>query len=104
MRRAPFAGAAFLFLALFPTRLFEADNSQDLAIIDRALPKAHPDDPWVGFGDVGIKYSDLNISYRPASDFLVNFSSLPLEPAKNGLGYHRLTPYEKTSHIRTKLI
>ena len=39
------------------------DHSIDLQVIDRALADAKPGDPWVTFGDVGIKYADL-VAYR----------------------------------------
>lgn len=32
-------------------------------MMDRALSRAKPGDPWVKFGDVGIKYADLQ-AYR----------------------------------------
>ena len=37
------------------------DHSWDIAVIDRALASAKPGDPWVKFGDVGIKYADLKV-------------------------------------------
>ena len=39
------------------------DHAIDLLVIDRALADAKPSDPWVTFGDVGIKYADLR-AYR----------------------------------------
>ena len=38
-----------------------ADNSADIAVIDRALATAKPGDKFVRFGDVGIKIQDLQI-------------------------------------------
>jgi hypothetical protein len=49
------------------------DYSRDIAIIDRALAGANPSDPWVTFGDVGIKYTDLKL-YR---DRLAGTAPLP---------------------------
>jgi hypothetical protein len=48
-------------VALSASIAFAADYSQDIAIIDRALASAKPGDPWVKFGDVGIKYADLQL-------------------------------------------
>ena len=39
------------------------DNSWDIAVMDRALARTKPGDPWVKFGDVGIEYADLQ-AYR----------------------------------------
>jgi hypothetical protein len=39
------------------------DVRHDIDVIDRALAAAHPDDPWVTFGDIGIRYEDLR-AYR----------------------------------------
>ena len=63
MRRSLFLWALYLLPALIPSHLYAGNNSKDIAIIDRALKSAHPTDPWVRFGDVGIKYSDLK-AYR----------------------------------------
>jgi hypothetical protein len=60
-------GGVFLRLivgvALSATTAIAADYSRDIAIIDRALASGKPGDPWVKFGDVGIKYADLQ-QYR----------------------------------------
>ncbi len=37
--------------------------AKDLEVIERALARARPDDPWVTFGDVGISYANL-AAYR----------------------------------------
>lgn len=50
-------------VALSATTAIAADYSQDIAIIDRALASGKPGEPWVKFGDVGIKYADLQ-QYR----------------------------------------
>ena len=34
-------------------------HEMDIAVFDRALAEAKLDDPWVRFGDVGVKYADL---------------------------------------------
>lgn len=64
-----FLVAAFLFLEVpsdgsdvFAQRS-APDHSMDIAVMDRALATAKPGDPWVRFGDVGIKYSLLK-AYR----------------------------------------
>jgi hypothetical protein len=40
-----------------------ANHSWDIAVIDGVLASAKPTDPWVKFGDVGIKYANLKL-YR----------------------------------------
>jgi hypothetical protein len=50
-----------------------ANHKIDIEVIDRALANAKPSDPWVKFGDVGIKYADLQV-YR---DRLAGTTSRP---------------------------
>lgn len=38
-----------------------ADFSHDIAVIDAALAAAHPTDPYVRFGDVGVPYENLKL-------------------------------------------
>lgn len=52
------------------------DHAMDVAVIDRALATAKPSDPWVTFGDVGIKYSLLK-AYRDQLAGLPNVVTPP---------------------------
>ncbi len=72
----------FVFLSVTPNPVGStqpaANHSWDIAVIDRALAGAKPTDPWVKFGDVGIKYADLKV-YR---DRLAGTTSQPSREGK----------------------